>query len=71
MAIIIIKKATTKTHLISIEQDGKILSVSACPFVGDSRINCGYPDSKTIYHYTEYDKAVRTFRRYINKYREV
>ena len=64
-----IKQTSTKTHHISIKQDGNILSVSACPFVGDSRTECGYPDNQMTYHYTEWGKAVRTYRRYINKYK--
>lgn len=64
----IIKQHETKTHCITLEAEGNLLIVEACPFCGDHI--CGYPTSRMTYHYTEEKKAVATFKRYIKKYTE-
>lgn len=61
-----IKKHHTKTHYITIKADGALLTVEACPLLGDHMV--GYPQSKTTYHHTEQKNAERTFKRYIKKY---
>jgi hypothetical protein len=61
-----IKQHETKTHYISIETNGKRLSVTACPLLGGGL--CGYPVSEAVYPITDELKALETFRRYIRKY---
>lgn len=56
----------TKTHYIYIEQKNTILEVGACPLYEGGL--CGYPQLKTIYHYTDTKKAQATFRRYVKKF---
>jgi hypothetical protein len=61
-----IKRHETKTHYISIETNGKRISVTACPLLGSGL--CGYPQSEAVYPITDEEKATATFRRYIRKY---
>jgi hypothetical protein len=61
-----IKQHETKTHYISIETNGKRLSVTACPLLGGGL--CGYPQAEAFYPMTDELKAMETFRRYIRKY---
>ena len=61
-----IKKHHTKTHYITIEAEGALLTVQACRLLDDNM--CGYPESKATYHHTERKNAERTFKRYIKKY---
>ena len=61
-----IKRHETKTHYISIETNGKRLSVMACPLLGGGL--CGYPESESVYPITDELKAIDTFKRYIRNY---
>lgn len=63
---ITIKTHDTSTHHITIEADGALLNVQACPFLCDHMV--GYPQSKATYHHTDEKNAQRTFKRYIKKY---
>ena len=48
------------------EISGNIITVAACPLIDDCR--AGYPENEYTYHYTELEKASRTYRRYVKKY---
>ena len=63
------KQHTNKNYHISLTYDNTIIIVECCPVIGDNM--CGYPIIKATYHYTELDKATRTYKRYIKKYTEV
>lgn len=66
MATIIIEQKTTKNNHYYIEQEGTILKVGACAMVGANY--CSLPFISNTYHYTEKEKAKRTYNRYIKKY---
>lgn len=61
-----IKKHRTKTHSITMEAKGALITVSASPLLGDNMV--GYPQSKATYHHSDRKNAERTFKRYIKKY---
>lgn len=66
--IITLKSKLTKSHYITMETDGNMIRVLACPYIGS--ILCE-PDNERWYHPLDRTNANRTFNRYIKKYREV
>ena len=63
-----LKSKLTKSHYITMETDGNLIRVIACPYIGS--ILCE-PDREMRYHHTDSKNAKRTFNRYIKKYSEV
>ena len=61
-----LKHMKTETHAVYMETCGNIITVAACPLIDDCR--AGYPESECTYHYTEKEKATKTYRRYCKKY---
>lgn len=62
-----LKSKLTKSHYITMETDGNLIRVIACPYIVS--ILCE-PDREMLYHHTNISNAKRTFNRYIKKYTE-
>ena len=69
MASIVLKQQTNEKHLITLEQEGARITVSACPIIDNA--TCGYPVAYMYYNHKDKKNAQATFNRYcknINKY---
>lgn len=67
----IIKEQKNNNYCISMsgEKFSNLITIEVMPIYKNNF--CGYPIVKSTYHYTEQEKASRTFKRYCKKYIEV
>lgn len=53
-------------YYVTMECEENLYKVMVCPCYGDNM--CGYPIREMYYNMNEKNKAIATFRRYVNKY---